>query len=432
MNMSSYRFLPSLLGLVAIAGCYGDKVFVEDGAGGSPTSNPTGGNPPQSGGNGAGGNGAGTTGGEAPGGSGGGPSGCTGPEDCPTPATDCIEAVCDETTCGEQNKPEGSSCNGGRCDGQGSCVECLDNSYCTPPETCDPQSHECAPPACMNGSLDAGETDVDCGGTSCPPCLNNDSCLVGSDCVSGFCGPGLVCTACSDNAQCPATDFCQGGICTLKLNDGSACLNNAQCGNGNCVATSAGGICCNSACNGTCQSCAMTDTGQPNGVCSNVTPNTDPLNECPTVPCRTGNCGIGACGVSAVNTPCDDGIFCNGTDTCDGSGACNHSGNPCPPDAIPDFNCSESCNEANDNCTAADPVGTPCTDGFFCTGSSDTCNGTGTCVGGGNPCNGPLCTDGCNEAADACNQLQAAGSQCNADGDGLIGMCSTSGACLND
>ena len=44
-----------------------------------------------------------------------------------------------------------------------------------------------------------------------------------------------------------------------------------------------------------------------------------------------------------------------------------HAGNPCPgPDG--DGNCAESCNEAADNCTAADPNASACNDGVFCNG----------------------------------------------------------------
>jgi len=63
-----------------------------------------------------------------------------------------------------------------------------------------------------------------------------------------------------------------------------------------------------------------------------------------------------------------------------------HAGNPCPgPDG--DGNCSESCNEAADNCTAPDPNGSTCADGLFCNGT-DTC-ASGTCSAhSGDPCAG--------------------------------------------
>jgi len=43
-------------------------------------------------------------------------------------------------------------------------------------------------------------------------------------------------------------------------------------------------------------------------------------------------------GFASSDTPCDDGIFCNGDDTCNGSGGCTtHAGNPCG-----NFVCSEN------------------------------------------------------------------------------------------
>ena len=77
-----------------------------------------------------------------------------------------------------------------------------------------------------------------------------------------------------------------------------------------------------------------------------------------------------------------------------------HAGNPCPgPDG--DGNCSESCNEAADNCTAPDPNGSACSDGLFCNGT-DTCNAGACSVHTGDPCL-PLntadgnCSTSCNE-----------------------------------
>src|SRR5262249_32169198 len=40
---------------------------------------------------------------------------------------------------------------------------------------------------CNNGKVDNTETDVDCGGPSCPPCELNKHCLMPSDCTSQFC-----------------------------------------------------------------------------------------------------------------------------------------------------------------------------------------------------------------------------------------------------
>jgi hypothetical protein len=77
-------------------------------------------------------------------------------------------------------------------------------------------------------------------------------------------------------------------------------------------------------------------------------------------------------------TPCNDGTFCNGADTCSGGSCSNHAGDPCPG-ADGDGDCSESCSEASDACSAADPNGAACDDGNVCT-VDDQCTG-GVCSG---------------------------------------------------
>ena len=105
---------------------------------------------------------------------------------------------------------------------------------------------------------------------------------------------------------------------------------------------------------------------------------------------------LGSCAVDG--TPCDDGIFCNGEDTCSGGSCSVHAGNPCSgPDG--DANCSESCDEGTDACTAADPDGSACDDGLLCT-AEETCS-SGSCATGA-----PLdCNDGDPCTIDSCNEI---------------------------
>ncbi|MHC4698787.1 MAG: hypothetical protein ACYTFA_18825, partial [Planctomycetota bacterium] len=51
---------------------------------------------------------------------------------------------------------------------------------------------------------------------------------------------------------------------------------------------------------------------------------------------------------------CDDGSFCNGTETCTGGVCENSTGSPCD-EADGDADCAESCDENADNCLANDP-----------------------------------------------------------------------------
>jgi hypothetical protein len=169
---------------------------------------------------------------------------------------------------------------------------------------------------------------------------------------------------------------------------------NEQCDDGNTTS----GDCCSSTCQYEAGGGACADDGNP---CTN-----DQCN------------GSGGCAHPPNTAPCDDGIFCNGVDVCSG-GTCTHPGDPCPG-ADGDGNCSESCDEAADTCTAPDPNGSACNDGLFCNGA-DQCSAGACTVHGGDPCPGPdgdaNCAESCDEAADACTAADPNGSACN---DGLF------------
>jgi hypothetical protein len=64
-------------------------------------------------------------------------------------------------------------------------------------------------------------------------------------------------------------------------------------------------------------------------------------------PCTEDECNpaTGTCGIPRTGTDCDDGLFCNGADTCD-AGACTaHAGSPCLE--------GKTCNEQGDYCECA-------------------------------------------------------------------------------
>jgi cysteine-rich repeat protein len=119
----------------------------------------------------------------------------------------------------------------------------------------------------------------------------------------------------------------------------------------------------------------------------------------------------------ANGTPCDDGLFCTLTDTCQ-AGSCTGIGDPCAGQG----ECDDHCNEATDDC--AEPAATACAgDGNPCT--LDLCDGAGAC---GHPAgnagavcragSGDLCdpTEVCTGASPACpaNVIAAGGTVCNA------------------
>ena len=103
-----------------------------------------------------------------------------------------------------------------------------------------------------------------------------------------------------------------------------------------------------------------------------------------------------------TNAQCDDGVFCNGAETCDAQHVCQ------PGTSV---NCSDgiactldACNEATDFCDHA-PNNAACDNGLYCDGA-ETCSVTLGCLPGTpvNCSDGIACTaDACNEATDSCD-----------------------------
>jgi cysteine-rich repeat protein len=83
--------------------------------------------------------------------------------------------------------------------------------------------------------------------------------------------------------------------------------------------------------------------------------------------------GAGACGHPVNAAACDDGVFCNGADTCDGGECRVHAGDPCAGGPA----CADVCDEAHGSCAV--PAGASCADDAdLCT--VDACDGAGQCV----------------------------------------------------
>jgi hypothetical protein len=154
-------------------------------------------------------------------------------------------------------------------------------------------------------------------------------------------------------------------------------------------------------------------------------------NPCTTDACDPDDGGADGNGCVHVNNTnsCDDGLFCNGADTCIAGGCDTHAGDPCAGGS----ECADNCNEGADSCFEA--PGTACTaDTNPCTG--DACDGAGACVhpalGDGDSCDdGNTCTqdDVCTSGACAgtpTGQVCDDGNPCTLD------TCDPMGGCIFD
>ena len=135
--------------------------------------------------------------------------------------------------------------------------------------------------------------------------------------------------------------------------------------------------------------------------------------------CTNDACVGSVCQYTNNVSPCDDGLYCNGTDTCRAGTCSQHTGSPCPgtecntcqeaTDSCFDLSgtvCTDDGNVCTDDtcdgagaCTHPDNTA-PCDDGIFCNGA-DTCSGGACTVNAGNPCPGTECNT-CQEATDSC------------------------------
>ncbi|MEZ4441877.1 MAG: MYXO-CTERM sorting domain-containing protein [Polyangiaceae bacterium] len=193
-------------------------------------------------------------------------------------------------------------------------------------------------------------------------------------CAPYLCGATGECPGqCANDGGCAPGSFCSGGQCVPQAQPGEPCSGDNGCGSGHCV----DGLCCASACGGTCEAC---DVAGHAGTCWPVPAGTDPAAECVGDDVCNGN---GVC-VSA------DGQICAGPGDCL-SGHC-----------VDGFCCDESCAGLCEACniggiegicaplhTGDDPA-EECADG--------ACNGAGQCeLGLGEPCTSdpPCLSDHC-------------------------------------
>lgn len=309
--------------------------------------------------------------------------------------------------------------------------------------------------SCADGRLNGRETEVDCGGPDCAPCLVGALCLVDTDCDSEVCtgnrcaAPSCVdqtengeetgvdcggpCRSCDVPLECGGDGECDGGVCRAGRCVVPSCSNglrdglesDVDCGGGacagcapleRCVRTSdcAVGVCANGRCGSAPGGCAP-----PLLRCGNQC--VDPLVD----PAHCGDCAI-ACGpgTRCVAGQCT-GLCAGGTTRCGGAcvdtfsnplhcGGCNQPcamgeaclGGTClaPPCAPAQTRCGGACVSIDrdplhcNGCGQACPMGASCIAGQCvngCASPLQSCNAGALCV---DPRNDPQHCGGCNQA----------------------------------
>jgi hypothetical protein len=306
---------------------------------------------------------------------------------CAAPAPSCTDAI-------KNGSESDVDCGGIVCVACGNGKACGANSDCSS-GNCSGGFCAAAPVGCNDGIKNGSETDVDCGGGTCPLCANGKTCGSLVDCASASCASG-VCAAivptCTDGVKNGAeTDVdCGGGTCG-KCANGKTCSGNGDCQSAGCV----GGVC--SVVAATCSD------GLKNGSETDV------------------DCGGASCPKCAISKTC-----ASATDCALVGGFAQCQNNIC---IVPNAPCGNAVKDGSE--TDVDCGGSQCgkcQNGWFCSVGTD-CK-SGACSGGVCVAANPTCADGIKNGGETdtdcggpvCAKC-AGGQTCSNVGDCLSGSC---------
>ena len=244
--------------------------------------------------------------------------------------------------------------------------DCDDGEFCNGTETCDLQTGTCQP----------GTAVVCDDGVSC----TDDSCNEGTD----------SCDYVPNDANCDNGLYCDGvETCDLIL----------DCQTGTAVDCNDNVGCTDDSCNEGTDSCdnVPNDANCDNGLFCDGAETCDSLLDCQagSNPCPEQECDEDQdkCIECYTDPDCDDGLYCNGVETCV-SGTCQAG---TPVDCDDNITCTDdSCNEQSHSCDNV-PNNANCDNGLFCDGA-ETCDSLLDCQPGSDPCPGQLC----DEVTDTC------------------------------
>jgi hypothetical protein len=233
--------------------------------------------------------------------------------------------------------------------------------------------------------------------TAISTCDGSGACVTppSSGCFPYTCSTDRCNPTCTTDAQCQAPASCVSGSCGLKP-DGSACAAPAECLHGFCEQ----GVCCQTSCQGTCKSCALSTS---RGVCSNI-----PAGS-PDLLSRCSDQGAASCGTDGK---------------CDGKGAC-HLYDATTSCAAPSCPAGQSTAISGRTCNGLGvcqpATATPCAP-YVCNGSTAclaACTGDGDC----------LPPTICDPKTNRCGNLARAGQPCTATSGCLTGLTCVDNVC---
>ncbi len=282
---------------------------------------------------------------------------------------DLLVNACEQgTPCDDQ-----SVCTADSCSDLGQCVN--DPIYDVAVECCDPQS----------GDLQAIDDGDDC---------TNDICIETSGSVAH--PPADAGKVCNDGDPCTQIGACDGqGTCVtapVDCDDGVACTEDT-CLGGTCQHTPLDDLCDNSLfCDGleTCDALLGCQAGTP--------PDCNDAVDCTTDLCDEA---LDTCTNQANDAFCDNGLFCDGVETCNAQIGCVLG---TPPVCGDEIACTvDTCDEQNDVCVST-PDDSLCDNGLFCDGL-ETCDAVAGCLPGqGQQCddNNACTTDSCSDVSGEC------------------------------
>ena len=358
----------------------------------------------------------------------------------------CVDGVCCESAC--EGLCESCAVDGllGVCsavpegyDPRGDCPidsesTCGRSGVCSGLRSCGlyPEGTVCSQPECVGETLiEAGECD------GAGECLT-----IQHDCAPQLCVEGECLATCDGVDDCQAGYLCVDGTCMKDL--GLQCAQGDECASGHCV----DGVCCEAACDGVCEFCALEDH---EGHCRAAPEGQDPRDDCPED--LVGSCnfsgvcsGERTCALYAEGTSCR-APRCHADDPtlqidseCDGEGTCVELERSCAPFA---------CDPANGRCVTGCEVSDDCQPGYTCQDGACLKSLGARCADGGECASGfcvsELCCDAlCDGVCESCTTADnpglcvpfAAGTdprgECPVDPDnpcGNLGGCSGERSC---